>query len=560
MRCESGGVRGVGGWGHIVGWLVVLALLLSFGAGAAFADPVAQITEFSAGLNASRSPGGIAAGPDGNLWFTDFGNGSLTSPPAIGRINPSTGRITEFSLGSNVGFPDQIALAADGNLWFTVQNPGAIGRIDPSTGQITEFSTGLNVGSRPDGIAAGPNGNLWFTDVGSTKAIGEINPSTVQIIEFSSGLNAGSVPNGIAAGPDGNLWFTDQGSTPAIGRIDPVTSQITEFSMGLSANSVPEQIAAGTDGNLWFIVRNTSAIGRIRPSTGQITEFSFGLNAGSIPNQIAAGADGNLWFTDSGSTRAIGRIGTGAPAAVATAPVLSGTGQVGTPELCQSASFSTWASVGPSASLFSFDGLRWLRDGVPIAGQTGQTYTPSSQDIGHQLACSMTVTYPPPFLVTAVANSAAITVQPAVSPPPPSPPLPALSDLQVSPRSFSLAGRRLHGRCVEPTNKNKHRPTCMREVTLTIRYTVNTATTITFKITGRLPGRELAGRCVTQTRKNRRQKKCTRPIALRGSITQNAKTGADHLVLARKLAPGNYTLTATAADGPPHHTTFKIVR
>ena len=100
----------------------------------------------------------------------------------------------------------------------------------------------------------------------------------------------------------------------------------------------------------------------------------------------------------------------------------------------------------------------------------------------------------------------------------------------------------------------------MREVTLTIRYTLNTATTITFKITGRLPGRKVAGRCVTQTRKNHKQKKCTRPMTLRGSITQNAKTGADHLALARKLALGNYTLTATPANGLPHHTTFKIVR
>ena len=100
----------------------------------------------------------------------------------------------------------------------------------------------------------------------------------------------------------------------------------------------------------------------------------------------------------------------------------------------------------------------------------------------------------------------------------------------------------------------------MREVTLTIRYTLNTATTITFKITGRRSGRKLAGRCVTQTRKNRKQKKCTRRITLHGSITQNAKTGADHLVLARKLAPGNYTLTATATNGASQHTTFKIVR
>ena len=42
-------------------------------------------------------PAGIAAGPDGNLWFTDAG-----ATRAIGRITPG-GAITEFSTGLNAG-------------------------------------------------------------------------------------------------------------------------------------------------------------------------------------------------------------------------------------------------------------------------------------------------------------------------------------------------------------------------------------------------------------------------------------------------------------------------
>jgi hypothetical protein len=43
---------------------------------------------------------------------------------------------------------------------------------------------------------------------------------------------------------------------------------------------------------------------------------------------------------------------------------------------------------------FGFDGYRWLRDGSPIAGQTGHSYTPTTGDVGHQLSCAVTVTYP----------------------------------------------------------------------------------------------------------------------------------------------------------------------
>ena len=62
-------------------------------------------------------------------------------------------------------------------------------------------------------------------------------------------------------------------------------------------------------------------------------------------------------------------------------------------------------------------------------------------DVGHRLACRITVTYPLPFSVTSTATSAAITVQPA----PPPPPTPALSALDITPRMFTLTGRRVGG-------------------------------------------------------------------------------------------------------------------
>jgi streptogramin lyase len=284
---------------------VVVAAAVGFGEPSAMADPAAQITELvSSSLNASNTPAEIAPGADGHLWFSDDG-----ATKAIGRIDPSTGQVTEFSSGLNTGsFPFGIATGADGNVWFADQgSTKAIGRIDPSNGQVTEFSSGLNTGSHPAEITTGADGNLWFTDQGTTGAIGRAIPSTGQIKEFSSGLITGSTPTGITTGADGDLWFADE--VGAIGRINPSTGEITEFTSGLKAGSMPAEIAPGPDGNLWFTDRgSTRAIGRIIPSSGQITEFTSGLNMGNFPVAIAPGTDGNLWFTDEGSTRAIGRI------------------------------------------------------------------------------------------------------------------------------------------------------------------------------------------------------------------------------------------------------------
>jgi streptogramin lyase len=536
--------------------------------------PTGQITEFSAGLDAASRPYSIAAGPDGNLWFTDLA-ALMGGTSAIGRITPS-GQITEYSNGLNPdSLPVGIAAGPDGNLWFTDDGTTpAIGRITPS-GQITEYSYGhgLNAGSLPDGIAAGPDGNLWFTDPGAqfpggTSAIGRITPSG-QITEYSygHGLNAGSLPGRIAAGADGNLWFTDEGTTPAIGRITP-SGQITEYSYGhgLNGGSSPTDIAAGPDGNLWFTDEGTTpAIGRITPS-GQITEYSYGhgLNAGSSPAGIAAGPDGNLWFTDEGTTSAIGRIGTGAPSALQAPASVSGAGRAGSPESCQ-VQWPVWAGSSPMAGLYPFDGYAWLRDGTPIAGQTTATYTPTGADVGHQLACRATVTYSLPFSVTANATSAAVTIQAA--PPPPQPPTPALAALTISPRMFTLRGRRVGGRCEPRSHSNRGHHPCTRRVALTARFTLNTTATVTLALERALPGRMTRGHCTPPTHSDRRHRACTRLVTLPGTMTLPGVAGADVFTVTgaisgHRLEPGSYRLLATpttgARTGNQQQTTFEI--
>jgi len=82
---------------------------------------------------------------------------------------------------------------------------------------------------------------------------------------------------------------------------------------------------------------------------------------------------------------------------------------------------------------FSFDGYRWLRDGIEIDGQTNLTYTPTAADAGHGIQCEMIATDPPPYSVTATAMSASISVWPT--------PLLRVSRLRVSPRRLLAVGR-----------------------------------------------------------------------------------------------------------------------
>ena len=119
-------------------------------------------------------------------------------------------------------------------------------------------------------------------------------------------------------------------------------------------------------------------------------------------------------------------------------------------------------------------------------------------DVGHRLACRLTVTYPLPFSVTATATSAAVTVQAA--PPPPQPPTPALSALDISPRMFTLQGAGSGAGASRASRSDRgHRP-CTRRVALAVRFTLSVGATVTFAIERALPGRLTRGRCTAPTR------------------------------------------------------------
>ena len=312
--------------GRRLSLLCGLAAALTAGGGAASA---ATVTEFR--LGAGSSPIRLAAGPDGNLWFTTFQGGK------VGRITPA-GSVIEYSAGKGVE-PWGIAAGSDGNMWFVDAKANRIRRITLA-GAVTEFSAGIARDGSLYGIAAGPDGNLWFTyafgerigrvttagayssftDGISTspldrivpgpdgamwfnayQAIGRITPAGA-VTELSIDGNA----EALAWGADGNLWFTrlDERS---IGRMTP-DGRVTEFSRGITPGSNPLGIAAGPDGNVWFAM-NEGRIGRITPA-GRITEFSLGIAAGADLVDIVAGPDDAMWFTES---RGIGRITT-APA------------------------------------------------------------------------------------------------------------------------------------------------------------------------------------------------------------------------------------------------------
>ena len=317
-------------------------------------SPTGAVTEYPL-PDSFQEPRGIAAGPNGTVWFTQ--TGSHTGSEGIGRIDVS-GTITEFPLPAN-SRPFGIAMGPDGNIWFTEVGGWRIATINGS-GAVTEFPVTLH--NEPLNIVSGPDGAVWFTEDGivngGTGAIGRITTSgnlSEYVLPTPPGHDSGA--GDIAVGPDGNLWFTWVTLDPtqplatashSVGRITP-SGTITEFPVSAGGGWPPGGIAAGPDGNLWFAQGHANAIGRLLPS-GALTEYSV-PTAGGFPVDVTVGSDGNVWFSEANASK-IGRVNL-----VASAPTIDSfapaSGPVGTTVTITGSRFTGATSVtfnGVSAS------------------------------------------------------------------------------------------------------------------------------------------------------------------------------------------------------------------
>jgi streptogramin lyase len=244
----------------------------------------------------------MTAGPDGNVWFSDF--------ISVGRITPS-GNVTRFPIASN-SFPGGITTGPDGNIWFTLfaSDHQRIGRISPFGGVVTEFPV-FGGTLQLKGLTSGPDGNLWFTDPLSNQ-VGKMTTSgLVTLYHLPAGVTG---PYEIVAGPDGALWFT---SAFHIGRIT-TAGVVTTFAD--PGGDFPRGITVGSDGNIWFTESVANHIVRITP-TGQMTDFTPPTQLAG-PLDIVTGSDGNLWFIEAGVNK-IGRLTPGPCTPSATALCLN---------------------------------------------------------------------------------------------------------------------------------------------------------------------------------------------------------------------------------------------
>jgi virginiamycin B lyase len=457
-------------------WVAALLVLASLFACASTAYAAPKIDEFDV-PTADGQPTDIFQGPDGNLWYVEQVGAK------VGRVIPGNPpKITDFDPPKFMGNPlnglQDINVGPDGDIWITAGNN--VAKIPPGnpTGGTAFGGLGL-VDAR--GIAPGFDGNIWIVDAGNDD-IKRITTAGVPV-PTNVPLGTGCGGRNITRGPDGNMWVTCF-SSGDIWRIKPDASSAKSFPA--TAGGTPLDIIAGQDGSLWF-TGQTTHISKIT-TAGKVTPFTA---KGEDPTGITRGPDGALWYPEFGSD-SIGRVTIAG--VTSSFPVTKGAGP-------------RYIAPGPANTL-------WFTE--QMSSKVGRV---SGIDIPDKVA-------------------------------------PKILSLKVKPGRF---------------RRGSGLPRLLKTpVGTVISFGLSEAATARFTFAKKTSGRRVGGRCVKATKKNRKRARCTRLVS-RGGFSRKAAAGKNRLRFEgrlskrKRLSPGRYRVTLRATDAAhnrskPRRASFTIAR
>ena len=224
---------------------------------------------------------------DGAIWWS----GQLSNK--LGRVDPKTGTIREYTLKSPHSGPHGLVEDRDGNIWFTGNVGGFIGKLDPKTGITTEYAMPDPAAKDPHTLIFDHDGMLWFT-VQQANMVGRLDPKSGEV-KLVTSPTPKSRPYGMAVNSKNVVHFVEFGANK-IATIDK-NMAIKEYTLP-DPGARPRRIAISPDDMIWYTDFPRGFLGRLDPATGKVTEWQSPSGPKSEPYGIVF-TRGALWYNES---------------------------------------------------------------------------------------------------------------------------------------------------------------------------------------------------------------------------------------------------------------------
>jgi virginiamycin B lyase len=214
---------------------------------------------------------------------------------AIGLALPAVAlaevRVQTYQLPEGGGSPHDVAVGADGIVWYTAQRDGKLGRLDPATGKVDLVPLGR--GAAPHGVVIGPDGAPWVTE-GGTNAIVRVDPKTREVKSWPLPEARGYVNlNTLTFDKRGRVWFTGQNGI--YGRLDLATGEMKVWDAPRGRG--PYGIATTPDGAVYYASLAGSHIARVDLDTGAATIVEPPTK-GQGARRVWSDSKGRVWVSE----------------------------------------------------------------------------------------------------------------------------------------------------------------------------------------------------------------------------------------------------------------------
>ena len=220
-------------------------------------------------------------------WLLTLAVALLTLPSAA----PAEIAIRAYDLPKGGGFPHDVAVGADGIVWYTAQRDGKLGRLDPATGNVELIP--LGDGSAPHGVIIGPDGAPWITDSG-LNAIVRVDPKTRAVKSWPLPAASGYANlNTATFDKRGRIWFT--GQRGFYGRLDPTLGEVRVWEAPRGHG--PYGIATTPNGSVYYASLAGSHIARIDLDSGAATVIEPPTKSQGA-RRVWSDSKGRIWVSE----------------------------------------------------------------------------------------------------------------------------------------------------------------------------------------------------------------------------------------------------------------------
>ncbi len=268
------------------------------------------ITEYDLGRE-TIEPHDVIVDKDGIAWYSSFGE------PFLGRLDPRTGKVTEFPLPElKRDFPTgSLGLRADpaGNLWLGMMYQGGIAKFDPKTEKLQTWSlpAAVNTDAAQMNMVSPQHsdvdGKVWTQNNGFA-GIHRLDLASGAIETFQPFHDApkGEPHNIYDVIPDSknNVYFTDFRQRH-IGRIDAKTGTVKLYAVPTPA-SAPRRGTMDANDRLWFAEYRANRVAMFDTRREEFKEWPM-PTAWTAPYDVVLDKNGKAW-TGSMSTDRVVRL------------------------------------------------------------------------------------------------------------------------------------------------------------------------------------------------------------------------------------------------------------